>query len=183
MRGKTNPFPSFEYALLGLLYRGPAHGYELHKLIMAPHGIGMIWGIKISNLYAQLTKLEKAGWIKGEVQAGEDRPARTEFHLTENGRKEFLSWLPRLVTHPRDIRQEFMLRYFFLAQYQPESLAEICQAQLGECRAWLANTRNSQKQMDKKEYPYVIMEFRASQIDSMLAWLEWLIANPVKFQK
>ena len=54
MRGKTNPFPAFEYALLGLLYREPAHGYELHKIIADPAGIGIIWGIKIANLYAQL---------------------------------------------------------------------------------------------------------------------------------
>jgi len=181
MRGKQNPFPAFEYALLGLLYRGPAHGYELHKLIMAPNGIGMIWGVKISNLYAQLAKLEKIGWITGEVQPGEDRPARMEFHLTKNGRKEFLAWMMRLVKHPRDIRQEFMLRYFFLAQYQPESLNEVCQAQLAECRAWLANAINAQQQLKDTSYHYVIMEFRAKQIHSMLQWLEWLIANPTQF--
>lgn len=178
MRGKTNPFPSFEYALLGLLYGGRAHGYELHKLITAPDGLGLIWGVKISNLYAQLSKLEKAGLIKGELQPGEDRPARTEFHLTDPGMLEFSNWLTLSVRHPRELRQEFMLRYFFLARYSPAKLEETCRQQLADCQQWLLNLQENQHNLIQKTFSYAIMEFRASQIKSMVEWLEWLIINP-----
>ena len=178
MRGKTNPFPSFEYALLGLLNKGPAHGYELHKHLKNTGGIGLLWGIKISNLYALLSKLEKSGFIEGEVQPGEDRPARTEFHLTEVGRKEFFDWLTRMVEHPREFRQEFMLRYYFLSQFKPEVLHETCLNQLVQCQQWLTFTRQNQEKLSERTFPFALAEFRASQIKSMTEWLEWLIAHP-----
>lgn len=178
MRGKTNPFPSFEYALLGFLYAGPAHGYELHKQITDPDGIGMVWGIKISNLYAQLSKLEKSGFIKGEILPGEDRPARTQFHLTQKGTAEFESWLSRLVEHPREFRQEFMLRYYFLARYKPESLPVVSASQLEECQRWMQGSMEKQKESEKTGFIHAIMEFRTSQIKSMVDWLQWLMAHP-----
>jgi DNA-binding PadR family transcriptional regulator len=178
MRGKTNPFPSFEYALLGLLFEGPAHGYELHKQISSTSPLGMIWGVKISNLYAQLSKLEKNGFIKGEIHPGEDRPARTEFHLTDSGRQEFTDWLSRLVKHPRDLRQEFMLRYYFVSLLQSELIEDLCRKQLVECKLWLENTRAKQKNLKKDSFLNAVTEFRVSQIKSMADWIEWLIAHP-----
>ena len=182
MRGKTNPFPSSEFALLGLLFNGPAHGYELHKHITNPNGIGLIWGVKIANLYAQLAKLESKGWIAGKVQQEEDRPARTQFHLTHEGKKAFTEWITQLVPHPRDFRQEFMLRYFFLARYKPELIREVCSRQLQECRDWLKNTRRKQEE-EKDSFIRSVIEFRVSQIQSMVEWIEWLLANPPTVQK
>lgn len=178
MRGKPNPFPSSEYALLGLLFQGPAHGYDLHRKISSTSSLGIVWGVKISNLYAQLIKLEKAGLIKGEVFSGEYRPARTEFHLTETGREEFTDWLSQLVRRPRDLRHEFMLRYYFSALLEPNSVDDLCQRQLAECRLWLENTREKQQALSSNSFSNAITEFRVSQIKSMIEWLEWLIANP-----
>lgn len=178
MRGNINPFPSSEYALLGLLYSGPAHGYELHKHITNPAAIGLIWGIRISNLYAQLAKLENKGWIKGVLQPGEDRPARTQFHLTENGKEKFITWLSELSHHPRDFRQEFLLRYYFLEKFKPEWISEVCSKQLTECQEWLKNIRRKQNLESKDSFAFMVVEFRASQITSMVEWVKWLIAHP-----
>jgi DNA-binding PadR family transcriptional regulator len=176
MRGKTNPFPSSEFALLGLLYAGPTHGYVLHKQITDPQEIGMIWGVKISNLYAQLEKLEDKGLISGVLHPGEDRPARTEYHLTAEGEKAFIHWLSALVYHPRDIRQEFMLRYFFLQKYKPESTKDVCSSQLVECKKWLENVKRQEKQKTvASNFSEVVYGFRISQIRSMVEWLEWLL--------
>ena len=183
MRGKTNPFPSSEFALLGLLYNGPAHGYELHKHITNPNGIGLIWGVKIANLYAQLAKLESKGWIAGVIQQEEDRPARTQFHLTQEGNKAFTEWITQLVPHPRDFRQEFMLRYYFLARFQPELIRDVCVRQLQECQDWLTNTRIKQEKEGKDSFIRSVIEFRVSQIQSMVEWIDWLLANPPTIHK
>jgi PadR family transcriptional regulator AphA len=181
MRGKINPFPSSEFALLGLLYAGPAHGYVLHKLITDPKGIGMIWGIKISNLYAQLEKLEAKGLISGILQPGEDRPARIQYHLTPDGDTAFLTWLSALVHHPRDFRQEFMLRYYFLQKYKPRAIQEVCLTQLSECKIWLKNAKEREKQLkESPDFYCVVYEFRTSQIKSMTDWLEWLLKRDSK---
>jgi PadR family transcriptional regulator AphA len=180
MRGKTNPFPSFEYALLGFLYSRPTHGYELHKLIADPQGIGTIWGVKMSNLYAQLEKLEKKGYVEGVLQPGESHPARTQYHISDEGKRVFSDWLSANVIHPRDFRQEFMLRYFFLYKYQPDLLPITIDRQISECKKWLTSTSGKNSQITQKgSYVYNVIEFRRSQIKSMIGWLEWLLTQPV----
>jgi len=173
MRGKTNPFTSSEFVLLGLLYQNPTHGYDLHKLITDPEGIGMIWNVKMSNLYAQLDKLEQKGFIKGILQPGDSHPNRTEYQITEDGKTAFLDWMKSTVLHPRDFRQEFMARYYYLLEYSPESLDDFFQNQLDECNQWLENTRNSIVQNQNCwGFKKSVMEFRVSQIEAITRWLE-----------
>ena len=155
MRGNINPFTSSEFALLGFLYEKPTHGYDLHKLITDPDGIGLIWNVKMSNLYAYLDKLDKKGLIHGTMQPGDAHPTRMEYQITKSGKEAFESWLPSAVHHPRDFRQDFMLRYFFLLKYQPEKVNTLVKLQLDECRVWLGNTiilydKVSEKNLFKK---------------------------------
>ena len=172
MRGKINPFTSSEFALLGLLYEKPTHGYDLHRLITDPDGIGMIWGVKLSNLYAQIDKLEKKGFLEGIQFSEESRPARTEYHITENGKQAFEEWLSELVRHPRDFRQEFMLRYFFTLKFHPENVASLCNMQRDECELWLANTKLAYEKVDPTLlFKKTVMQYRVLYIQSIVNWL------------
>ena len=173
MRGKPNTFISSEYALLGLLYQNPSHGYELHKQISDPEGIGLIWRIKMSNLYALLDKLEQKGYISGIIQPGDSHPNRTEFNITDDGKTAFRSWLETTVKHPRDFRQEFMVRLYYVLRLQPTKINDLCQKQLQECNSWLENTQASNQQVDEKSmYKKSIIEFRVAQIRAIIHWLE-----------
>lgn len=179
MRGNTNPFPSSEFALLGLLYEQPTHGYELHKLITDPEGIGLIWGIKMSNLYAQLDKLETKQLISGILQPGDSRPARKQYHITTEGRSLFESWLRKVVEHPRDFRHEFMIHYFFISRLFPDQVGTYCEAQHKECSRWLENTTHgNQITGSDSRFKKAVMQFRTAQIQSMVNWVAWLIQNP-----
>jgi len=97
MRGNINPFTSSEFALLGFLYDKPTHGYDLHKSITDPDGIGLIWNVKMSNLYAYLDKLDKKGFIHGTMQPGDAHPTRMEYQITEEGKKPSKSGFPPLL--------------------------------------------------------------------------------------
>lgn len=185
MTKKSNPFPSSEFALLGFLYAGPSHGYELHKRITEADGVGMIWGLKLSNMYAQLDKLEQAGLISGKIQSNEQRPARVEFSLTDTGIALFEQWLVKLVNHPRDFRQEFMVRTYFLAQYMPQRTEEVFQNQLAECERWENTTKDRKNALSEPgSFESVVYQFRVSQIQSMVGWLKWLLTqqSKIKFQ-
>ncbi|MCX6056075.1 MAG: PadR family transcriptional regulator [Chloroflexi bacterium] len=184
MRGKTNPFPSSEFALLGLLFERPTHGYDLHRLVNDPQGIGMIWGVKMSNLYAQLDKLEKKGFITGIIRPPDSRPAKTEYHITDEGKNIFVEWLKTIVKHPRDFRQEFMLRYFFILKFEPHKAKDFCAMQHQESSTWFANTVQSNQQwVTESGFKKSILEFRVSQIRSMVDWLEWLQAQSPEISK
>lgn len=164
-----------EYALLGFLLEGPCHGYDLHKKLTDPSGIGMIWGIKIANMYAQLDKLARRGFISGEVQEHEQRPARTEYSLTPQGEEEFQRWLFRLIEHPRDFRHDFMARVYFLQHLQPDKLPEMIDQQLDLSQKWLHITENKETALSTPgTFENITYHFRVSQIQSMVDWLIWL---------
>ncbi len=175
MRGKPNPFQSSQYALLGLLYEKPTHGYDLHHLLTDQEGIGLIWLVKMSNLYAQLEKLEARNFIKGIFQPGDTHPNRTEYSITKDGEKAFLEWLDTSVDHPRDFRQEFMLRYYFILKFRPDKVRSLIERQRSECQKWLANTkRSAEKDTSANQFKKSIVAFRINQIQSIINWLEGL---------
>jgi DNA-binding PadR family transcriptional regulator len=175
MRGNINPFTSSEFALLGFLYEKPTHGYDLHKLITDPDGIGLIWNVKMSNLYAYLDKLDKKGLIHGTMQPGDAHPTRMEYTITEKGKTAINEWLPSLVQHPRDFRQEYMLRYFFLLKYQPENVNTLIKQQHDECSTWLTNTMVLfDKVIEEEQFKKSVIQFRIAQIQSMINWLNRL---------
>lgn len=175
MRGNINPFTSSEFALLGFLYEKPTHGYDLHKLITEPDGIGLIWNVKMSNLYAYLDKLDKKGYIHGTMQPGDAHPTRTEYKITNEGKKAFTGWLSSIVKHPREFRQEFMLRYFFHLKYQPDKVNVLINQQHQECSLWLEKTIVLfNKVNEEDQFKKSVIQFRIAQIQSMINWLNKL---------
>lgn len=181
MNNQQEFLPTSEYALLGFLTEGPCHGYDLHKRLTDPQGIGMIWGVKIANMYAQLDKLARKGLITGKIQKSQQRPARTEYSLTAAGRKEFERWLFQLVDHPRDFRHEFMARLYFLTRQQPGDLVNQIDRQLEVCQRWFLNSVEKEKVFSQTDsFSRLTFHFRVSQIQSMIDWLTWLKAQPPK---
>ena len=174
MTKKIDFLATIEYALLGFLIEGPCHGYDLHKKLTDPSGIGMIWGVKIANMYAQLEKLARKGLISGKVQENETRPARTEYSLTSKGEQEFMRWTSRLIEHPRDFRHDFMARLFFLQRQQPDELPILIDQQLEITQNWLSSTIEKEKALSKPAtFESITYHFRVSQIHSMVDWLMW----------
>lgn len=169
MRGKTNPFASSEFVVLGLIYEGPGYGYDLHKKITDPDNMGLIWRINMSNLYALLEKLAQKGYIRGVVKPGETHPNRTEYHISPQGKKAFTAWLQTTVSHPRDFRHEFMSRFFFLLKFLPDQVSPFCDQQLHECRLWLSKVINEE---DQSPFKRSVLQFRVKQIKAIIEWLE-----------
>jgi DNA-binding PadR family transcriptional regulator len=172
-RGKTNPFPHFQYALLGLLLKEPTYGYELHKQLSDPQGIGLVWQVKLPNLYAVLEQLEKKGWLSVSFSPGDTRPGRKMYQLTPDGRVAFEEWVNAPVMHPRDFRQEFMLKFYFFQCNNLEQLPAFLRSQLSHCRIWLKNARSFEAASASSDaYPHSVRHFRVMQIESMVNWLE-----------
>ena len=75
------------------------HGYEIYQHMSDPNGLGLVWVVKQSRLYALLAGLEKEGYIEAVLEPQESRPPRKVFHLTESGEKVFLNWVQSPVPH------------------------------------------------------------------------------------
>ncbi|GAA4193497.1 hypothetical protein GCM10022252_36490 [Streptosporangium oxazolinicum] len=104
---------SLRHALLGLLYEGPASGYDLMKLFEI--SLDNVWAATQSQLYGELGRLAAAGLI--EVVAEGPR-GRKEYALTEPGLVELRHWLTK-VEPERVRRSDMLLRVFFLGTVDP----------------------------------------------------------------
>jgi PadR family transcriptional regulator AphA len=68
---------TIEHALLGFLSERPMHGYDIYQQISQPNGLGLVWRIKRSQLYALLARLEGQGYIAASVEIHDrSRPRR-----------------------------------------------------------------------------------------------------------
>ena len=112
-----------DYALLGLLARAPASGYDLIREMEEP--VGFFWHARRSQIYPELARLEQTDLVAHEVVEQQDRPDKKVYRITEAGRAALAAWVTAPLRQPRD-RDEFMLKIFsiWLAD-PPQALALI----------------------------------------------------------
>ncbi|HSP97876.1 MAG TPA: substrate-binding domain-containing protein [Candidatus Dormibacteraeota bacterium] len=87
------------HAVLGVLARGPRHGYELRRAL--EEELGADWRIDFGQLYRVLARLERAGWVRvrrRECGAGPTRKVRA---ITAAGRRELARWSAQPPVAPR----------------------------------------------------------------------------------
>src|SRR5512145_3063409 len=114
---RVNAPLSTELALLGFLHRRSMYGYEIHQQLSDPTGLGLVWRLKQSQLYALLTKLEHEGYVAINIEYQEARPPRKMFELTETGRQAFQNWVQQPVPQGRKLRLDFLAKLYF-AQFE-----------------------------------------------------------------
>ncbi|MEW6567442.1 MAG: PadR family transcriptional regulator [Chloroflexota bacterium] len=163
---------TIEHALLGFLRQGPLHGYAIHRCMAQPGGPGQAWRLKQSQLYALLSRLERAGYVAAKRAPQAGRRPRRLFRLTPAGRKVFSSWLSSPVEHPRDMRQGFLLKLYFAEQEGAAKVLELIDRQSERCREWLAGLK-ARRQTESSEpgYQGLVRAYRIGQIEAMLSWL------------
>ncbi len=163
-----------ELALLGFLYHAPMHGYAIHQRLSNPAELGVVWHIKLSQLYAQLTKLEDAGCLSAEIEPQPNTPPRKVYHLTAAGRRAFLAWIEQPVAHGRALRLDFLVKLYFARQIDAEVATRLLSAQRSACEAWLADEQERvAKERDLgRDYSLLVHQFRQGQMQAMLTWLD-----------
>jgi PadR family transcriptional regulator, regulatory protein AphA len=163
--------PGIELALLVFLRNGPQHGYQIHQTAADPRGLGLVWNLKQSQLYALLTKLEGDGYVSSVLQSQEPHPPRRMFELTPSGRKAYQNWLTNPVTVPRLVRQEFLAKLYFL-QDDKKSTRLLIDRQRETCQRWLDDFSRQAAQYEAGSYGWLTFQYRVSHTQSILAWLE-----------
>src|SRR5690349_4818284 len=162
-----------EHALLGFLSERPMHGYEIHQHLAGLAGLGLVWQVKQSHLYAMLDKLAGDGYLAARQQAQEARPPRRIFRLTSAGRKAFREWLSRPVSHGREIRLEFMAKLFFARREGSQALENLIARQRVECAGWRSKLlAQAAVSPGRDSFEWLVFQFRVRQVESMLDWLD-----------
>ncbi|MDH3675111.1 MAG: PadR family transcriptional regulator [Anaerolineae bacterium] len=164
---------TIEYALLGFLFRQPRHGYEIYQQLLAGDGLGLVWRLKQSQLYALLTKLEQRGFISATLEPQNARPPRKVLQLTIAGRKAFLDWLRAPVPQGRQMRMEFMAKLHFARQLEPAGAVSLIDGQRNICREWLAALQHRADALAAEcPFEWLVYQFRIGQVEAMVNWLD-----------
>ncbi|MCF7858907.1 MAG: PadR family transcriptional regulator [Candidatus Cloacimonetes bacterium] len=78
--------------VLGLLMEQPMHGYKIVSFF-EKRGLVFWTKVKIASVYKALQRLEKKGYIVGEMKQEEHNPPKKVFTITEDGHQHFLKIL------------------------------------------------------------------------------------------
>lgn len=164
---------STEFALLGFLRQRPMYGYEIHQQLSGSTGLGLVWRLKQSQLYALLTKLEREGFVTTTIEYQDARPPRKMFELTEGGRQAFQDWVQQPVPQGRKLRLDFMAKLYFAQLEGPEVATRLIEQQRTACHNWLRQQEEETEALrHSRPYDWLVHKFRLGQIEAMLAWLD-----------
>ncbi|MBW1706577.1 MAG: PadR family transcriptional regulator [Deltaproteobacteria bacterium] len=164
-----------EYVLLGALFQGPKHGYEIMHFLDS--ALQSTWQVSSSQLYVLLKRLESQGLLKCSLKIQKTRPAKRVFTLTPVGKKGFLEWLRSPVEHVRDLRIEFIAKLFFFHRLSVKGGRDLIKIQIESLEEL---EKKFKKGRDKENDPFKKLVF-GIKIITIEAWLKWLIEQATPF--
>lgn len=166
---------TIEWSLLGFLRQEPMHGYQIYQRLSKSQGMGLVWHLKQSQLYALLGKLERREYVTYAIEQQEGRPDRKVYELTEAGRAALLAWVRTPVARGREFRMEFLAKLYFARQEGEQIVAELLSEQRMACRGWLDELETEAAEHvdeDANEYAHLVYQFRIGQMEAVLAWID-----------
>lgn len=94
--------PVTTFAVLGQVADGPTSGYDVKARLEA--GAAQFWHASYSQIYAELRRLERLGYVTEERVLQDGRPNKRVYTITEAGRGALRDWLGRPwgLAHLRD---------------------------------------------------------------------------------
>jgi DNA-binding PadR family transcriptional regulator len=118
-------------AVLAFLVMGPQHPYELGKQLK---DTGKDRNIKFNrgSLYMVVEQLRKAGFVtEQETVKDTQRPERTVYALTDEGRAELYDWMRELVRDPVHEYPQFGVALSLLSVLDPVEAADLLRTRAG----------------------------------------------------
>lgn len=127
---------SLAFGILGFLSYTPMNGYSLVKAFDS--SLDFFWHAQSSQIYQELKKLEKQGYICGEMVIQEDRPNKRVFSITDTGKKEFMEWLAAGAGEDAtQFKSAFLMKVFFGGNMPPAQSAAMLRSFQADCEAYL----------------------------------------------
>lgn len=109
------------YIILGLLSLKPMTGYDLKTFFSK--SINFFWSAELSQIYRELSNLERKGFVRYELIPQEGRPDKKIYSITDAGEKKFVEWLGEFPDNLTPVsRNEFLVRVFFSSKIPEEEL-------------------------------------------------------------
>jgi PadR family transcriptional regulator AphA len=116
-RTDDQPLLLGEWACLGVLYQGKAHGFAVAARLKPGGDIGRVWSLSRALTYRSLEQLEARTFVCAVgTEPGIAGGSRRLLAATRLGRSRLRSWLRTPVAHLRDLRSELLLKLLLAEQ-------------------------------------------------------------------
>lgn len=115
-----------KHGILGILARGPRHGYEIKSEF--DQLTGGLWELNVGQIYSTLDRLLKEGLVALELSdgAGEEKKV---YGVTAKGLTELDTWLDRPPLKPKPVRDENFVRLALLRERDLEAGFALLESQ------------------------------------------------------
>jgi PadR family transcriptional regulator, regulatory protein AphA len=143
------PLPVSAFAILGLLSKAPASGYQLAQEVDG--AISNFWPMSKSNVYGELVRLEGLGFIAGSDVSQAKLPNKRVFELTAPGGEALDAWLRDPSFRKERRKNSLMVKMLFADRLAPEQVAQLVEAARHEAEA--ERTRLAAIVEQLEEYP------------------------------
>ncbi|MFD1815299.1 PadR family transcriptional regulator [Rhodococcus gannanensis] len=122
--------PATSWAVLGMLTLGEGlTGYDLKK--WADWSIGFFyWSPSISQIYAELKRLEKAGLVESEVVSEPGERGRRVYRITKQGTGAVRNWSRDAPVEQPVLKHGLMLRLWMGHLNEPEQLKVLVRSHI-----------------------------------------------------
>lgn len=163
--------------LLGLLQQCNLHGYEIKRVI--EEHMGDWTSIAFGSIYFALAQLAREGLVR-RVSVGKEgnRPSRTVYEITDEGRKEFRRLLEDLWRSPERQFFAFDVALFFSSSLPPKDIRRCLEQRIAHTQQELRQLRRHRKEtMTHPEVPRTarrIFDHTLSHLEAEMRWLEAL---------
>lgn len=137
---------SLAHALLTSLLEQPSSGYELARRF--DKSIGHFWQATHQQIYRELGRMEKAGWIRSDADPDAGRTRKRSYGVLPAGRDELMRWAAEAAPLP-ELRDEFMVRLRADAVVGPLGLLP----ELERRRALHADKLRAYRAIEARDFP------------------------------
>ncbi|MGW1026728.1 PadR family transcriptional regulator [Streptomyces sp. NPDC002577] len=172
--------PATAWAVLGLLsFPGERTGYELKKWADASLAF-FYWSPAISQIYAELRRLEALGYASSRVAAQGDLRNKRLYAITDAGREALARWADTADAGPAVLKHPLVLRVWLGHLADPDGLRRQLRAHLERTRAQLREIEHAQELSHKAgqwPYPEVALRWSERQHRAELELAEAMLAD------
>lgn len=163
-----------EYAVLGILVHGNAHGYDVYREVR--DCLGSVHRLGRSQVYGLLSRLERDGMIVHQRIEQERVPDKKVFTPTDEGRRLLKHWIRTPVSNVRSLRVEFLIKLYFAGLESPETERSLLEAQIAVCLTRVARLESklaaALPAIERRAF-----QFRLAMVRCSIEWLESMAAE------
>jgi DNA-binding PadR family transcriptional regulator len=165
---------------LALLAERPMHPYEMYQVLLLRKEDRNV-KVRPGSLYHAINKLEDGGLVRAVgIDREGNRPERTTYEITEEGRAQFLDRVEELIAEPLNEYPKFPLAIGQAHNLPLNRVIRLLQTRLAALAAEREQGTRDHEAVKAKGVParYLLdAPYLLAMHDAQIAWLEHLIAD------